>query len=100
MLPKDVATVRVTNIAPGSQRNELIHFFESHKVKPPQSLSLVSSKSGQDASLVATVTFRSPSDAKKALEVNGKRFGTRHVSVDREFVGLTVLAAPKDPSVE
>jgi len=99
MLPNDVATVRVTNIAPGLQKSDLNHFFESHEVNLPQA-SLVASKSGQDALLVATATFGSPSEAKKALELNGKGFGLRHVCIDREFMGLTVLAAPRDPSVE
>ncbi len=53
-----------------------------------------------DAALTATVTFGSHSDAKEALNLNGKIFRGRNISVDREFMGLTVLAAPPNSKVE
>ena len=100
MQPKDLATVRVTNVLSGLQKAELQHFFERHGLGTIQGISLCPTSAEEDAPLVATVTFETPSTAKKALELNGRVLGSRNVSVERNFMGLTVLAAPTDPKLE
>lgn len=97
---KNLATVRVTNIPPGCQRSELLHFFESNKIKPTPCMSLCPSTAATDASLIATVSFPSESDAKKALNLNGRPIRNSNISIEREFMGLTVLAAPENPELE
>ena len=50
--------------------------------------------------LVATITFDSPSNAKKALNLSGRLLAGRTLSVERDFMGLTVLGTPKHPKLE
>ena len=100
MQPKELSTVRVSNVSPGVQRRELEHFFESHGLRTIQNISLCPSSCREDASLVATVTFKSPSDARRALDLNGKTLGRLRASVERDFTGLTVLDAPIDSHLE
>ena len=100
MQPKELATVRVSNVSPGLQKRELEHFFESHGLKTIGNISLCPSSCREDAPLVATVTFKSPSDARRALDLNEKALGRLGISVERDFMGLTVLDAPTDSELE
>ena len=100
MQPKELSTVRVSNISPGLQIRELGHFFESHGLVTSQDISLCPSSCREDAPLVATVTFKSPSEARKALDLNGRALGGLRASVERDFMGLTVLDAPTDSELE
>ncbi len=97
---RNLATVRVSNIPSGCPKTELVHFFESNRIVPTPCMSLCPSTAETDASLVATVTFQSDADAKKALDLNGSCLRSSNISIEREFMGLTVLAAPEDPSLE
>jgi len=97
---KDLATVRVSNIPSSCRESELLHFFANSKAKKAPKASLCPSSCMPDAALTATVTFGSQSDAKEALNLNGNIFRGRNISVDREFMGLTVLAAPPNSKVE
>ena len=92
--------MRVTNLQSDLQNVELQHFFARHSLKTNKVISLCPTSAEDDAPLVATVTFRTPSDAKRALELNGKVLGGRNVSVERDFMGLTTLAAPTEPRLE
>ena len=100
MQPKELSTVRVSNVSPGLHTKELEHFFESHGLRTIQNISLCPSSCREDAPLVATVTFKSPSDARRALDLNGKTLGRLRASVERDFTGLTVLDAPIDCQIE
>lgn len=64
------------------------------------SLSLCPQSSATRSLLVATVTFKSSSSAKNALSSNGKLLAGRILSVERDFMGLTVLGSPKHPKLE
>ena len=68
MQPKELSTVRVSNVSPGLHKRELEHFFESHGLRKIRNISLCPSSAREDAPLVATVTFKSPSDARRALD--------------------------------
>lgn len=106
MQPKDSATVRVSNLSPSlgrppvSSEEKLHHFFDRQHVHAKSGISVFPHSSDKDSSLVATVTFQSPSDAKRALNLNGRVLDGRNVSVERDFMGLTVLAAPSNPKLE
>ena len=97
---KDLATIRIANLDPHCQRSELLHFLDNGKAKKAAKVSLCPSSSLHGATLTATVTFRSNSGAKQALSLNGRVLRERNVSIDRDFMGLTVLAAPQDAVVE
>ena len=100
MLSKDVATVRVSNVGRDVQKAEIRDFFEKHKLTPTNGISLCPrSASGVD-SQVATVTFKSCSEAKRALTLNGKTLRGSTLEIDRDFMGFTVLARPDNPSFE
>lgn len=92
--------MRVSNVSPGLHKRELEYFFESHGLRAIRNISLSPSSCREDAPLVGTVTFRSPSDAKRALDLNGKILGGLRASVERDFMGLTVLDAPTDSELE
>ena len=92
--------MRVSIISLGLKEGELRHFFECHGQKTIQCVSLGPSSLAENASLVATVTFEFPSEAKKALDLNGRALSRQNVSVDKEFTSFTVLAAPPDPDIE
>lgn len=97
----DLATVRVSNIPHDLEKGKLLHFFETNKVKGTLShISLCPSTFTKDTPLTATVTFKSGSEAKKALDLTGRALCHRNVSIERDFMGLTVLAAPENPMVE
>ena len=100
MQPKELSTVRVSNVSPGIHIRELEHFFESHGLRTIRNVSLCPSSCREDAPLVATVTFKSPSDARRALELNEKPLGRLRVSVERDFMGLTVLDAAINSELE
>ena len=100
MQPKELSTVRVSNVTPDLHKRDLEHFFENHGLEVKRNTSLCPSSCHEDATLVATVTFKSPSDAKRALDLNERILGRLRVSVERDFMGLTVLDAPTDPQVE
>lgn len=97
---KDLATVRVSNLPPNWQREELLHLFESCKATESFKISLCASTAAEGAHSTATVTFNSGSEAKQALSLNGKVLRAYNISIDRDFMGLTVLAAPENSSVE
>lgn len=100
MQPKDSATVRVSNLSPSLKESELHDFLDRRNVNATSSISLCPHSSTGDSSLVATVTFQSSSSAKKALNLSGRVLAGRNVSIERDFMGFTVLAAPKDPKLE
>lgn len=100
MHPKDLATVRVSNISPTLGQSQLHHFFESQIGHATSRISVCPQSSATSSLLVATVTFKSPSSAKKALSSNGKLLAGRILSVERDFMGLTVLGSPKHPKLE
>ena len=100
MQPKELSTVRVSNVTPGLHKRDLEHFFESHGLGAIRNISLCSSSCREDAPLVATVTSKSPSDAKRALDLNERILGRLRASVERDFMGLTVLDAPADSELE
>lgn len=100
MQSKELSTVRVSNVSPGLYKKELEHFFESHGLRGTGNISLCPSSCREDAPLVGTVTFRSPSDAKRALDLNEEILGGLRASVERDFMGLTVLGAPTDSELE
>ena len=62
MHSKDIATVRISQIWCNLRKTDLLHFFNRNKLLAREGISLCPSASAQDASLVATVTFNSPSD--------------------------------------
>lgn len=100
MQPKDLATVRVSKLSPSLGVSRLHSFLDRQNVNATSNISLCSHGSAKDSSLVATVTFQSQSSAKKALNLNGRVLAGRNVSIERGFMGLTVLAAPEDPMLE
>ena len=99
MQPKDSATVRVSNLSPSLKESEL-HDLLDRNVNATSSISLFPHSSTEDSSLVVTVNFQSSSSAKKALNLSGRVLAGRNVSIERDFMGFTVLAAPKDPKLE
>ncbi len=100
MQPKDLATVRVSNLSPDLKQKELHNFLDRRNVNATSNISLCPHGSAKDSPLVATVTFHSQSSAKRALDLNGRVLAGRNVSIERDFMGLTVLAAPTDPELE
>ena len=100
MQPKELCTVRVSNVSPGLHIRELEHFFKSHGLRTIRNISLCPSSCREDAPLVATVTLKSPSDARRALDLNDNTLGRLRASVERDFMGLTVLDAPTDSVLE
>lgn len=76
---------------------ELIALFTGHGFKPTAHGSLCPASSVRQ---VATLSFQSENEAKKALDLSGKFMGPCEIGIDREFLGLTVLAAPENPLVE
>ena len=100
MQPKNVSTVRLSNLAPGLQKNDVHQFFGRHKLLTSQNMSLCPSAPVEGAPLVGTATFDSPADAKTALGLSGQLLGSSSIWVERDFMGFTVLAAPSEPSVE
>ncbi|MCJ1405434.1 hypothetical protein MMC11_008662, partial [Xylographa trunciseda] len=99
MLSKDVATVRVSNLHQDVDESKLLAFFQSHGLKAVSQSSLCKFSSRDDSSQVATVTFSSATEAKKALSLHGKPIGAYNAEIDRDFMGITVLATPQHPSV-
>ena len=100
MQPKELSTVRVSNVTPGLHKKDLEHFFESYGLGAIRKVSNCPSSCREDAPLVATVTFKSPSAARRALDLNEKILGGLRASVERDFMGLTVLDAPTDSELE
>lgn len=100
MQPKDLATVRVSNLSPNLGEGQLHHFFDRRNVHPTSHISLCRQSSATSSMLVATITFESASIAKKASSLNGKLLAGRLISVERDFMGLTVLGTPKHPKLE
>ena len=100
MLTKDVTTVRVSNLHHDVSIADLYTFFQNHDLEPISPLSLCPFSTSNDATQVATVTFKSASEAKKALALRGKAVRGSNVEIDRDFMGLTTLAEPKQSKVE
>lgn len=100
MQPKDVSTVRLSNLEPGVQKDDVHQFFGRHKLLTSQNISLCPSAPFKGAPLVGTVTFDSPADAKTALGLSGELLGNSSIWIERDFMGFTVLAAPSEPSLE
>ena len=100
MQPKDLATVRMSNLLPDLKERQLREFLESENLYATSNISLCPHRPGKDFSRVATVTFQSQSIAKQALNLNGRVLGGRNVIIERDFVGFTVLAAPEAPKLE
>ncbi len=97
---KPGATVRVVNIDPKTQEAELYKLFTDRNLTPISPGSLCPSSSAQDATQVATVTFKSSSEAKRALNLTGTLLGESKIAIDSDFMGLTALAVPKEPKLE
>ena len=100
MQPKHLATIRVSNLSPSLSKSQLLEFLDYRNAISSSNISLCPQSTTQDSSLVATVTFQSQSSAKKALKLHGRVLAGRSVSIERDFMGLTVLAAPKDAKLE
>ena len=100
MQAKDLATIRVSNLIPSLSKSQLLEFLNCRNAVSSSSISLCPQSTTQDSSLVATVTLPSQSSAKQALRLDGRVLAGRNVSIERDFMGLTVLAAPKDPKLE
>lgn len=100
MQPKNVSTIRVSQLAPGTREANLLQFFGRNKLLTASCLSLCPITSAHNERLTATVTFNTPSEAKKALSLDGQHMGDSKLSVERDFRGFTVLASPQEPSVE
>lgn len=97
---KTGATVRMVNIDPCVQKSELIEVLRSHGLRSVLHISLCPTSSALDAMQVATITFTTPSEAKRSLVLVGTLLGKFKIAVDNDFMGLTILAAPKVPQVE
>lgn len=100
MHSKDVSTLRISQLGPSVQKVDVLQFFGSNKLLTSPNISLCASSSSEDAPLIGTVTFKSASEAKKGLDLNGRTLGTCSIRLERDFMGFTVLAAPKNPSLE
>ena len=100
MQPKDVSTVRVSQLEPGVRGADLRQFFGRHKLITASCMSICPSVSSESKQFVATVTFDAPSEAKKAVQLDGQFLRESSLSIERDFRGLTVLACPSEPSVE
>lgn len=94
------ATVRMVNIDPCVQKSELSDFLINHGLKMVLRLSLCPSSFERGAMQVATITFGTPSEAKRSLALTGTVLGKFVIGVDIDFMGLTVLAGPKEPQLE
>lgn len=97
---KTGATVRMVNIDPCVQKSELIEILRSHGQRSVVHVSLCPTSSAHDAMQVATITFETPSEAKRSLALVGTLLGKSKIAVDNDFMGLTILAAPKEPQLE
>ena len=97
MFSKPIQTIRVGNIGTEVTWEDLVTLFSSQGHNPTTCGSLCPTS---QATQVATLSFSSESEARKALSLNGKNLGNSMISVDRDFFGFTVLAAPKDPPLE
>ena len=100
MLSKDVTTVRVSNLHHDVSIADLYTFFQGYDLEPISPSSLCPCSTSNDATQVATVTFKSASKAKKALVLRGKAVRGSSIEIERDFMGLTILAEPKQPTVE
>lgn len=105
MQPKNLATVRVSNLPPGFLEEKLRDVLTRATHLPRASANATPNISlcphtCKGSSQVATVTFQSQSSAKKALSLNGRVLDGRSVSIDRDFMGLTILASPKQVDLE
>ncbi len=68
MQPKDLATVRVSNLSPDlKKKKELHNFLDRRNVNATSNISLCPHGSAKDSPLVATVTFHPQSSAKRGL---------------------------------
>jgi len=94
---KAVKTVRVSNLDAQVQWDTLMTLFTSRGHTPKSQGSLCKTPDGTQ---VATVSFRSDSEASKALSLNGELIRGKLVEIDRNFFGLTILSAPEKPSLE
>jgi hypothetical protein len=97
MFSKPVKTVRVGNLDPQASWEELITLFISSGHKPLIQGSFCPAADGKQ---IATVSFQSEREAKKALSLNGKVIGSSKIELDRDFFGLTVLASSQEPLFE
>ncbi|MCJ1317977.1 hypothetical protein MMC15_003304 [Xylographa vitiligo] len=100
MLSKDVTTVRVSNLHHDVSIADLYTFFHGYDLEPISPSSLCPCSTSNDATQVATVTFKSASEAKKALVLRGKAVRGSSIEIERDFMGLTILAEPKQPTVD
>lgn len=100
MQSKDLATIRVSNLSPSLSKSQLLEFLNCRNADPSSGRSLCPQSTTQDSLLVATVTFPSQSSAKQTLKLDGRVLAGLNVSIERNSMGLTVLAAPKDPKLE
>ncbi len=92
--------MRISELAPGTHKVDVRDLFARNRLAVIGDTSLCPCKTTENAPLVGTVTFSSPSEAKKALNLNGQTLGRSSIHIEREFMGFTILAAPKEPSVE
>ena len=97
---KDLATIRVSNLSPSLSKSQLLELLHCRNADPSSGISLCPQSTTQDSSLVATVTFSSQSSANQTLKLDGRVLAGHNVSIERDFMGLTVLAVPKDPKLE
>ena len=99
MQPNDLATVRIFKLLPDLKK-KLHNFLDRRNVNATSNLSLCPHVSAKNSPLVATVTFHSHSGSEFVLSLNARVLAGRNVSIERDLMGLTVLAAPTDPELE
>lgn len=100
MHSKNVSTVRISEVAPDIHEIDIRDLFARNRLAVAGGISLCPVKTTENALKVATVTFPSPSEAKKALNIKHQSLGGFSIHIERDVMGFTVLAAPKEPSVE
>lgn len=98
---KSLDTVRVTSIDVSVTERQLVQLFENHHLRPLRwSLCYQPSVNNDTRYQVATVSFATEPEAKKALALHGCSLGDHCISVDCDFSGLTPLFSPKSPAIE
>ncbi|MCJ1231967.1 hypothetical protein MMC12_008647 [Toensbergia leucococca] len=102
MFSKPFRTVRIVNIDCSTTEADIVAFFEGHGLNLSSGLSLCPTTviSTAATTLVATASFNSESKAKRALALDGAVLGRRKLSIDKDFLALTVLAAPEKSQLD
>ena len=95
LMPGDVQTIRLTGLPPLANKSDITNWFE-HRLARKNIISNVGSLH-QSPSTTATITFTSVAVAKRALNIQDRRFqssaggGEVWIAMDKDFHGLTTL---------